>query len=88
MENSRDIYQRTVEVLEPEIAKLHKFMGFQSQVVHQFCTDVKRLCQTKSEFVSEEYLQTLGHFVNMFATLDELKNIKASIKNDLSTYRR
>ena len=38
--------------------------------------------------MSEAYLLTLGKFINMFAVLDELKNMKASIKNDYSAYRR
>ena len=38
--------------------------------------------------MSEAYLLTLGKFINMFAVLDELKNMKASVKNDYSAYRR
>ena len=51
---------------------------------------VNRLCHThrKNDFVSEAYLLTLGRFMNMFAVLDALKNIKASVKNDHSSYRR
>ena len=30
----------------------------------------------------------LGKFINMFAVLDELKNMKSSVKNDYATYRR
>ena len=29
-----------------------------------------------------------GKFINMFAVLDELKNMKSSVKNDYATYRR
>ena len=29
----------------------------------------------------------LGKFINMFAVLDELKNMKSSVKNDYATYR-
>ena len=37
------------------------------------------------EFSSTEiFLQ----FINMFAVLDELKNMKSSVKNDYATYRR
>lgn len=39
-------------------------------------------------FVSEAYLLTLGKFLNMLAVLDELKNIKASVKNDYAAFRR
>ena len=38
--------------------------------------------------MSEAYLLTLGKFINMFAVLDELKNMKSSVKNDYATYRR
>ena len=41
-----------------------------------------------TEFASETYLLTLARFINMFATLDELKNMKSSVKNDYATYRR
>ncbi|TRY88802.1 hypothetical protein DNTS_015017 [Danionella cerebrum] len=41
---------------------------------------VKRLChaERRKDFVSEAYLLTLGKFINMFAVLDELKNMKCS----------
>lgn len=51
---------------------------------------MKRLChrEKRNDFVSEAYLLTLGKFINTFAELDELKNMKASVKNDYSAYRR
>ena len=42
----------------------------------------------RKKFVSEEYLLTLGRFLNMIAVLDALKNMKSSCSNDLSLYRR
>jgi cytoplasmic FMR1 interacting protein len=39
--------------------------------------------EMRKDFVSEAYLLTLGKFLNMFIVLDELKNIKASMKNDM-----
>lgn len=135
--NRVEIYEKTVEVLAPEVNKLLAFMYFQRQAVDKFCQEVARLCHsgasnnnalprhasmasslsstnsstqnsnleasvssssmatlkrnTKSggsEFVSENYLLTLAKFINMFATLDELKNMKSSVKNDYATYRR
>jgi cytoplasmic FMR1 interacting protein len=58
--------------------------------VETFCNQVRRLChhEKRKEFVSEAYLLTLGEFINMFAVLDELKNMKSSVKNDYSAYRR
>ncbi|MFH4984178.1 hypothetical protein AB6A40_010887 [Gnathostoma spinigerum] len=62
----------------------------QNRAVTRFCDEVKRLChpEKRKDFVSEAYLLTLGKTLNMFAVLDELKNMKASIKNDFSTFRR
>ncbi|XP_021955004.1 cytoplasmic FMR1-interacting protein isoform X2 [Folsomia candida] len=88
--NRVEIYEKTVEVLAPEVNKLLNFMRFQRTAIDRFCTEVKRLCHTekRKDFVSEAYLLTLGKFINMFAILDELKNMKSSVKNDYSTYRR
>lgn len=51
---------------------------------------MKRLSheEKRKDFVSEAYLLTLGKFINMFAVLDELKNMKSSVKNDYASYRR
>ena len=88
--NRVEIYEKTVEVLAPEVNKLLNFMRFQRTAIERFCTEVKRLChaEKRKDFVSEAYLLTLGKFINMFAILDELKNMKSSVKNDYSTYRR
>lgn len=88
--NRVEIYEKTVEVLAPEVNKLLNFMYFQRKAVERFSQEVKRLCHTekRKDFVSEAYLLTLGKFINMFAVLDELKNMKSSVKNDYSTYRR
>ncbi|KAH3841848.1 hypothetical protein DPMN_115329, partial [Dreissena polymorpha] len=89
-ENRVEIYQKIVEVLDPPVSKLRDFMYFQKKAIERFCGEVKRLChrEKKNDFVSEAYLLTLGKFVNMFAVLDELKNMKASVRNDYSAYRR
>lgn len=109
--NRVEIYEKTVEVLAPEVNKLLNFMYFQVKLllliepptinwsfceifqrkaIEAFSGEVKRLCHSekRKDFVSEAYLLTLGKFINMFAVLDELKNMKSSVKNDYSTYRR
>lgn len=62
----------------------------QRKAIERFCNEVKRLChaERRKDFVSEAYLLTLGKFINMFAVLDELKNMKCSVKNDHSAYKR
>lgn len=42
--NKIEIYEKTVEVLNPEVNKLLAFMYFQGQAVEKFCHEVKRLC--------------------------------------------
>lgn len=88
--NRTEINEMVVEVLKPEVTKLSSFMRFTLAAIQRFCEEVRRLCHSekRKDFVSEAYLLTLGRFINMFAVLDELKNMKASIKNDFSTYRR
>lgn len=104
--NRVEIYEKTVEVLGPEVDKLLAFMYFQEVAIQRLTDEVKRLCHTPSGppqssggheslpkkkadvFVSEDYLMTLGKFLNMMAVLDELKNMKSSVKNDYATYRR
>ncbi|ROT84477.1 putative cytoplasmic FMR1-interacting protein [Penaeus vannamei] len=88
--NRVEIYEKTVKVLSDEVKKLTKFMNFQRKAIDVFCNQIKRLChqEKRKDFVSEAYLLTLGKFINMFAVLDELKNMKSSVKNDYSTYRR
>ena len=66
------------------------FYKLKKEAINAFCNEIRRLCHPKrdKEFVSEAYLLTLGKFINMFAVLDELKNMKSSVKNDHSAYRR
>ena len=70
--------------------KLLNLMYFQRKAIERFCAEVKRLSheEKRKDFVSEAYLLTLGKFINMFAVLDELKNMKSSVKNDYASYRR
>lgn len=67
-----------------------EFTFIQERAIEIFCGEVKKLCrkEQKADFVSEAYLLTLGKLINLFAELDELKNVKASVRNDFSAYRR
>ncbi|KAF1758237.1 hypothetical protein GCK72_014695 [Caenorhabditis remanei] len=89
-QNRTEINEMVVHVLKPEVDKLMHFMDFTLEAIKRFADEVKRLChqEKRKDFVSEAYLLTLGRFINMFAVLDELKNMKASIKNDFSTFKR
>lgn len=88
--NRHQIHVTTVDILLPEVDKLYSLIRFQKVAIERFCSEVKLLChpEKRKEFVSSAYLLTLGKFINMFAILDELKNVKSSVKTDYSTFRR
>ncbi|CAH0392646.1 unnamed protein product [Bemisia tabaci] len=79
--NRVEIYEETVEVLAPEVNKLLNFMYFQRRAIETFCAEVKRLshAEKRKDFASEAYLLTLGKCINMFAVLDEVKNMKSKV---------
>ena len=76
--------------LVPESGLAVSTSSAQRNAIERFCGEVRRLChaERRKDFVSEAYLITLGKFINMFAVLDELKNMKCSVKNDHSAYKR
>ncbi|KAL3102786.1 hypothetical protein niasHT_021453 [Heterodera trifolii] len=88
--NRAEINEKIVQVLEPEVRKLDNFMHFALSAVDRFCEEFHSLChpEKRKDFVSESLLLLLGQLLNMFLVLDALKDMKASIKNDLSTFRR
>lgn len=88
--NRMEIYEKTVQVLGPEIRKAKELMRFVQDAATRFCNEVKTLAhpERRKDFISETYLLTLAKLVNMFATLDALKNMKACINNDLACHKR
>ena len=65
-------------------------MRFLNSAITRFCEEIRLLAhpERKKDFISETYLMTLAKLINMFATLDSLKNMKACINNDLACYKR
>ncbi|EGD72022.1 hypothetical protein PTSG_00038 [Salpingoeca rosetta] len=89
-ENRTEIYRITVDVLKPHIDKLKQFYLFQGSAVQRFCEEVKKLSNPEKlkSFVSETTKITLIKMIDLFATLNALKNAKSSVRNDCSLYRR
>ena len=77
-------------MLGREIQKLKDFMHFHDRAIETFYAEVKKLChqEKKKDFISQTHLLTLGKFINMFAVLDALKNMKACLSNDYAFYKR
>ena len=85
-----EIYQKTVSILGPEVNKAKEMMRFVANASTRFCEEVRTLAhpEKRKDFISETYLLTLAKLINMFATLDALKNMKACVNNDLACYKR
>eukprot|EP00051_Salpingoeca_urceolata_P004991 m.69469 g.69469 ORF g.69469 m.69469 type:complete len:1254 (+) comp13989_c0_seq2:242-4003(+) len=88
--NRAEIYQKTVEVLGPEVEKLKQFYHFQNSAIDRFVAEIKKLAHPEKlkGFISQATKVTLGKLINMFAVLDALKNMKACLNNDFSFYKR
>jgi len=90
--NRNEIYEKTYEVLRPEVKKMKDLMAFCDQSV-QLCrrvlealhSDQRKLLKTEP---SEEYLLTLARILNLFLVIDALKNMKTSMTNDFAIYKR
>ena len=56
------IYERTVEVLQPQVQKLLDLYYFTQKAIKRFIDEVVTICheQRKNDFISEAYLLTLG----------------------------
>ena len=88
--NRMEIYEKTVMVLGPEVAKAKELLRFIQGASQRFADEVKTLAhpERRKDFISETYLLTMAKLINMFATLDALKNMKACINNDLACHKR
>jgi cytoplasmic FMR1 interacting protein len=88
--NRNEIYEATMQVLEPEIQKLKDFYAFQGQAIERFTATVRSLANPErlKGFISQATRLALGNLIHMFAVLNELKNVKACLNNDFSQYKR
>ena len=88
--NRMEIYEKTLQVLGPEVDKAKKMMQFVNEAAARFTEEIKTLShpERRKDFFSETYLLTIAKFINMFSTLDALKNMKACINNDMACYKR
>jgi cytoplasmic FMR1 interacting protein len=90
-QNKLLVYERTCEVLKPEIYRMVSLMDFRDKLVAAFSdsftgiiTDVK----DKEVFASETFLLTLAQLLDLTVSLDTMKNFKGTMANDLSMYKR
>ena len=58
-----EIYEKTVEVLGPQVDKLMKFMYFQRKATERFGAELKRLCHAGT--ASSSYLSSCMNLANV-----------------------
>src|SRR3989338_2987375 len=80
--NKDEIYRRTFEILDPEINKLKNFCAFQNRTVSMFKEIVSKCINERKRVLSEQFMLHMIKILDLFAILDELKNMKASLNND------
>ena len=84
-DNKNELYQATYEVLKPQVQEMKKFMKFCLSVV----ATLKDIVDKSTKIVpSTDLLREMGVCLDMVLTLDCLKNMKASLNNDFSLYKR
>ncbi len=89
-ENRIELYQKTVEVLNPHVIKLRELYKFQSKAIDRFVLEIKSLANPEKlkGFISQTTKVTLAKMLDMFAVIDALKNMKACLNNDFSFWKR
>ncbi|TPX53931.1 hypothetical protein PhCBS80983_g06110 [Powellomyces hirtus] len=89
--NRLEMYGTTFDVLKPEVEKMKKFMIFRDAattgVTDVFAGMVPEM-RDKEFFPSTPFLETCAKLLDMFVSMDAMKNIKGSMNNDFSMYRR
>lgn len=84
-------YRKQYEILLPEIEKMKKFMTFRDLAIAKLSDVFKAVipeAKDKQSSFSSDFITVLAEVLDMFIRMDALKNIKSSMNNDFSMYRR
>mmetsp|Transcript_10780 Transcript_10780/g.22130 ORF Transcript_10780/g.22130 Transcript_10780/m.22130 type:complete len:1377 (+) Transcript_10780:38-4168(+) len=85
------INHRTYEILGPEMRKLIDLRAFCSNTSTFFCEVLERLASPdamSTSMVREEFCDVLIQLTDVLQKIDNLKDMKACLKNDFSLYKR
>lgn len=86
-----DVYTKTIDAIELEIQKLVAFMDYKNTAILKMTSLVAHASQFERDNhfrISDSFIGALIRFVDLLALLDALKNMKASLNNDFSYYKR
>jgi cytoplasmic FMR1 interacting protein len=90
-ENKMLVYEKTCEVLKPEIYRMITLMDFRDKLVSAFSESLTAIIPDMKDrelFPSEAFLLALAELFDLTVSLDTMKNFKGSMTNDLSMYKR
>lgn len=85
--NKDEIYEKHYEVLEEEVKKMRDLMLFQQKTIQTLCGILTNFI-TGGKRASDQLLWKIGEVLDLLLILDEIKNAKACLSNDLSFYKR
>lgn len=85
-----EIHRKTVEILLPQMQKMKDLMNFCDTAVKRFLHHLNILMglEKQKEPLSEYTSMVLITLLDNLIVLDSLKNIKSSLMNDFTAYRR
>ncbi|KAH6563780.1 hypothetical protein BASA62_008306 [Batrachochytrium salamandrivorans] len=85
------LYRRTYEILRPEIGRMIQLMTFRDKFIAVFTDTLASIIpdiRDREFFPSEAYLLMIANVLDLVVSLDSMKNMKGSMNNDLSMYKR
>ena len=83
------MFEAILVVLEPEVRKLKEFLDYHRVALGKFTQYVSMYANTKEKRrPSDSMVWNLCRMVDMLALLDVLKNMKASMTNDFTFFKR
>ena len=84
-----EVHVKTVEVLRPEIQKVKELMRYSDASLALVCDCLKQISALMNDLrPSEDFLMSFAKVLDMFLIIDALKNMKTSLNNDFSMYKR
>ena len=83
------MFEAILDTLEPEVRKLKEFLDYHRNAIGKFISYVTMFANTKEKRrPSDTMVWNLCRMVDMLALLDVLKNMKASMTNDFTFFKR
>ena len=86
--NKDELDRKTYEVLAPYVNKIKELMDFQENAVKVFVENMNELSNNREKTVPEGYYDALIKVIDTLQKLDNLKDMKPSLKDDFGRFKR